>query len=253
MDSKIIKVHKGVDQKVNFKVYDPDKKLTGIEHLRVQATMVNANSGERVFTTYCRPSNKKGAMELIIKENDLMDIAAGFYNLVLTGQEWAIPETEGYITSTPFYTDTNSNVKLSIEVIDVVDPTPVATIETIPSTWMLHTDDATNDADYVSPAFPANRLKNSRNGSHTVTMYMTNFTGDFEVFGSLDSVPSQQIEDYFPINLTNMNTVISYLEYTGIDAYHFQANVMWLKFRYKPDPLMTPEQRGTMDKVQLRS
>lgn len=253
MDSKIIKVHKGVDQKLNFKVYDPDKKAAGIEHLRVLASFVNVESKERVFTTYCKVSNKKGAMELIVKETDLMDVAPGFYNLVLTGQEWAIPETEGYITASPFYTDANSNVRLSVEVIDVVDPTPTNTIEVMPNDWTLHTDPNTYDADYVSPAYPANRLKNSRNGSHTITIYMTNYTGKFEVYGTLDSIPSTSIDDYFPVNLTNMNTTIEYLEHTGIDAYHFQANVMWLKFKYIPDPLMEVEDRGTIDKVQLRS
>lgn len=253
MDSKIIKLHKGVDQKVGFKVYDPDRKLTGIEHLRVQAALVNPINGERMFTTYCKISNKKGAMELEVKETDLMDVPAGFYNLVLNGQEWSIPETEGYITATPFYTDANSNIRLSVEVSDLVDMTPVPTITIEPKNWILQTDANLLQPEYVSQAYPANRLKNSKNGSHTIAIYMTNFTGDFQVYGTLDSIPSQDLTDYFPVNLTNMNDMVTFEYYTGIDAYHFEANIMWLKFRYKHNQALSEEERGTVDLVHLRS
>lgn len=253
MDAKIIKVYKGVDNKINFKLYDSDKKKTSVDHLTVKATMINHNTKERVFIGYCNVCSGKGAMELIIGENDLMDVAPGFYDMVIVGEENAIPMTDGYVISTPFYTDPSANAKITIEVLDAVDSTPTDSILILPNNWSMYTDPHNLDPEYISGAYPANRLRNSKNGSHTIAIYFTNFTGEFEVFGSLDHIPSQDINDFFPLSMTNMGSTITYTNYSGIDAYHFEANVIWLKFRYKHDNLLSEDQKGTLDKLYLRS
>jgi hypothetical protein len=253
MESRIIKVHKGVDNVVKFKVYDADKKVSNIDHLRVSAILIDTQSSERVFKTYCKITNKKGQLELDIKEDDLINIPAGFFKLVLTAEEWAIPETEGYVTSTPFYTDPSSNINMNVQVMDSADKTPIPTIEITTKQWIYGISHDNINPEFVTQAFPANRMKNSKNGSHTIAIHMTNFKGEFQVYGTLDSTPSQNLNDYFPLDLSNNNSVITYDGYTGIDAYHFQANVMWLKFRYKNDPMLDISEIGTIDKVQLRS
>ena len=253
MNSSKIKIHKGVDNLVKFKVYDADKKVTSVDNMRVSAALIDSQNSERVFKTYCKISNKKGGIELLVKEDDLVNIPAGFYKLVLTGEEWAIPETEGYVVSTPFYTDPSSNINLSVEVLDTADKAPIPTIEILPKHWFLSTSTADNNPEYITQAFPANRLKNSKSGTHTIAIYMTDFIGEFEVYGTLDSTPSNNLEDYFPLDITGMNSTIVYNGYCGIDAYCFQANVMWLKFRFKHDPMLGEEEKGTIDKLLLRS
>lgn len=253
MESRIIKVHKGVDNLIKFKVFDADKKITSIDNLRIAAILIDCQSSERVFKTYCKITNKKGHLELAITEDDLVNIPAGFFKLVLTGEEWAIPETEGYVVSTPFYTDPSSNINMSVQIVDNIDKTPIPTIEILPKQWIYGLSTNNIDPEFVSQAYPANRLKNSKNGSHTIAIHMTNFTGEFQVYGTLDSLPSHNLYDYFPLDLTSNKSVINYNGYTGIDAYHFQANVMWLKFRYKHDPMLGETERGSIDKLQLRS
>lgn len=253
MESRIIKVHKGVDNVIKFKVFDADKKVISIDHLRVAAILIDCQSSERVFKTYCKITNKKGQLELAIKEDDLINIPAGFYKLVLTGEEWAIPETEGYVISTPFYTDPSSNINMNIQVVDNVDKTPIPTLEVTPKQWFLSISKDNVTPEYVTQAFPANRMKNSKNGSHTIAIHMTNFTGEFQAYGTLDSTPSLNLVDYFPLDLTSHKSIITYNGYTGIDAYHFQANVMWLKFRYKNDPMLDVSEIGAIDKLQIRS
>ena len=253
MDAKIIKVYKGVDNKVNFKVYDADKKKSNIDHLQIRAAMVEPITGERVFNTYCSICSTKGSLELVIGENDLMNVASGFYNLVWVGEEHSIPDTEGYITSTPFYVDPSGNLRISIEVIDAIDNTPQDTIVINKDNWRMYTDPQNLDPEFISAAYPANRLKNSKNGSHTIAIYLDNFTGEFEVYGTLDLIPSQDIRDFFKLSVTNGDSVNRYTNYTGIDAFHFSANVMWLKFRYKHDNTLSDDQKGIFEKLHLRS
>lgn len=253
MDAKIIKVYKGIDNKINFKVFDADRKKVSVDNLVVRASLIDQRSRERVYTGYCSICSIKGGMELAIKEGDLMDVAPGFYDMYLVGEEYAIPETEGHVISTPFYVDPSANIKVTVEILDAIDVTPTDSVCIMPDNWRMYTNPNNLDPEYVSSAYPANRLKNSRNGSHTFAIYLTNFTGEVEVYGSLDLIPSQELSDYFPLSVTNMSSVLNYTNYTGIDAYHFQANVMWIKFRYKHDNLLSEDQKGTVDKLYLRS
>lgn len=201
----------------------------------------------------CKITNKKGQLELVIKEDDLVNIAAGYYKLAVTAEEWAIPETEGYVTSTPFYTDPSSNINMSVQIVDSIDKTPIPTIEVLPHQWTLTLSTDNVNPEYVSQAYPANRMKNSKNGSHTIAIHMTNFKGEFQVYGTLDSTPSQSLSEYFPLEILADTTVITYDGFTGIDAYHFEANIMWLKFRYKHDPMLGVSEMGSIDKLQIRS
>ena len=42
---------------------------------------------------------------------------------------------------------------------------------------------------------------------------------------------------------------INYTNFSGVEAYNFNGNIMWVRFRYEPDPANA----GTIDKILYRS
>jgi len=93
---------------------------------------------------------------------------------------------------------------------------------------------------YSSP-FPAGRLTNSMFGTHTFTAKADNFRGKLFVFGALDHIPpaASTPDMYFPLDIDGTTNVIQfgsvnefgrYGIFSGIDAWSFSANVMWIMF-----------------------
>lgn len=92
LNKVIIKLHKGVDNQVRFRILNPDRKRVSVDHLAIRARLVDAHNKERVLERFADlVPNSKGDARLTIYEGDLINIAPGFYNLVVTGQEALIP------------------------------------------------------------------------------------------------------------------------------------------------------------------
>jgi len=113
------------------------------------------------------------------------------------------------------------------------------------------------------------RLTGYNEGMHTVALYVANFKGRIWIEASLANNPTDH--DWFPIYL---NGDIPYVEYplnrarptgnrggdTGIDAYNFQANVLWIRARVdrsyiKPQPTNQEQiaQLGIVRKIMLNN
>lgn len=98
-------------------------------------------------------------------------------------------------------------------------------------------------------------------GCHTVAIYMHNFKGRVWIEASLASEPTE--EDWFPIHLNGETPYASYprnpkkptgqLGDTGVDAFNFTANVVWLRARLDRSHLMpkpaTQEQLAQLGEV----
>lgn len=251
MNERLVKLHKGMDNEVHFRIMNSDRKKVGIEHLRVVASLVNVDNRERVMQKYCTNDPQKGMATLNIDEGDLVNIASGHYDLVISGEQYTYPETSGYVRNKPFYTDTASNIQLKAEVIPTADDTPLPTDEVVTGEWMQESISATETV-FTSSAFMANRIKNHTRGTHTIAIFGNNFTGKVEVLGSLDHTPPSSPDKYFPVSVIPFNNEILYTEFTGVDPFVFSANVMWLKFRYWPDNTAL-DAGGEITKIQLRS
>jgi hypothetical protein len=93
--------------------------------------------------------------------------------------------------------------------------------------------------EYISDACRSDGWYGYVDGNHTVAIYMHNFRGRVWIEASLANEPTET--DWFPIYL---NGEIPYAEYprnprkpsgpvgdTGVDAFNFTANVIWLRAR----------------------
>lgn len=248
MNDRIIKVHKGVDNTIGFKVYNRDRKPQAVSHLQVRTRLVNPLNSEVMLERYATATSEKGVIKLKVLEGDLMSIPVGYYNLIVTGGEELLPNQAGQIIQTPFYSDTGNNVSIKVEVTGQAEAAPQETIEILPDDWMVLS--ARNEPSiYHSGAYPAGRIRNTTSSTHTIALYTNNYSGNFKFYGSLEDMPSERLESWFPINIDTLGNEVIFDEHTGISPFVFQANYMWLKFTYEP----TSTNEGTLDKVQIRN
>ena len=245
------KLHKGVDNIIDFRILNADRKRVSVDHLAIRARLVDTQTKERVLERWADlVPNSKGDARLTIYEGDLISIAPGFYSLVVTGQEALVPgQTTSDNVNTPFYLDQGGNIIATVEVVDSADVTPAPSVELLPANWTI-TNETDSPKTFISSAIAGARVKNHLNAVHSFSAKTTAFTGTLELVGSLDLQPPSSITNYFPIDITSGSQTITFDDYTGITSHTFEANFMWIKFIYRPETSL--EDYGTMDKVLFR-
>ena len=252
-NNRTIKLHKGVDNQIRFRVLNPDRRRVSVDHLAIRCRLVNMENKERVLERFADVlTTDKGDVRLTIYEGDLVNIAPGFYSLVVTGQEALIPgNNESGNINTPFFLDNAGDIVATVEVVDSADVTPMESVELLETNWTIVSDPGLpGTKTYASSAIPGARIQNHLNAVHSFSVATTAFTGTLELRASLDLQPPADLANYFPVDITTGTQIIEFDNYTGITSHTFEANFMWLKFIYRPDTNL--EDYGTIDKVLLR-
>jgi len=253
LNRKVIKIHKGVDNQIRFRVLNPDRKTVSVDHLSIRARLISTENKERVLDRFADlVPNSKGDVRLTIYEGDIQNVAAGFYTLVVTGEEALFPGvTIGENVNTPFFTDTGSNIVATVEIVDSADVTPMESVVLLPENWTITTSETTGYRRYLSSAIQGARIKNHLNATHSFSVATTGFTGTLRVYATLDHIPSGSPSDYFPVDITSGTQTITFSNFTGITAHTFEANFMWLIFIYETENLLDAT-NGTLDKLIVR-
>lgn len=246
----MIKLHKGVDNQIRFRIKNLDRKPVSVDHLNIRARLVNADNREQVLDKNAMIAAKKGDVYLPVFEGELMNIAPGFYNLVITGEEDLIPQVEiGETYQTPFYVDGAANIVAKVEVVASADATPRPSVVLLEDNWTIKAD-AGEPIRYFSSAIPGERLRNHIHPLHTFAAYATGFTGTLKIIATLELQPPDDLEDYFQVDITTGANIIEFENYTGITSHTFEANFMWLRFVYTK--YRGVDDNGTLDKVVIR-
>jgi len=257
LNRKIIRIHKGVDNSIRFRILNPDRKVVSVDHLSIRCRFVSTENNERVLDLTAQITSTKGDVKLNISEGSLVPIAAGFYHLIVTGEEALMPGVIGSENfATPFYVDTAGDIVATVEIVASADTTPTPSVEILQNDeqndWRI-TNEVDAPTTFVSSAIPGARVKNHINAVHTFSVATTAFTGTLRLKGSLDLQPSADIRNYFPIDITSGTDVITFTNFTGITSHTFEANFLWMIFIYVPDSsLPDPPGPGVIDKVLLR-
>lgn len=253
MDKRLIKLHKGVDNTVQFKVKDKDYKKVAVEHMTVGARMVNLENDELVLEKYLHPGTCKGLMCLNVLEGDLCDIPAGYYQLILTQEKPTFGNMPESAIHLPFYSDTGDNIFYNVEVTNQGHVAPRPSIEMDPNDWVPLNADREPYITYSS-AVPANSIRNHKNSIHTFSFVADNFSGKLSLLGTLDANPPTDINQYFNIDIAPGVQDIEMDQYTGTTAFTIEANLSWVKFKLTYDPdIYNIEDNGTLEKLVWRS
>ena len=249
MNTHNIKIHKGVDNTIHFRVRDTDLKSVSVSDMTVLAKIYNRENNEKVLEKYLKIGDKCGWLALELYEGELVNVQAGHYKLVLLQENYEDTSVD-YYSQTPFYTDQINNIDFDVTITEQGLATPELSIE-INSGNITSNYSIGEPVSYYTSALPCNAIKNHLNSVHTFAIYLDNFTGKIELYGTLDFSPPTTLSQYFPVVFNQDLHYVEYDNYTGIDAFSFEANLTWVKF--KIIDLTDPADQGSFQKILWRS
>ena len=257
MNKNPIKAHKGLDNKIIFRVLGPDRVPFDIScGEQVYVRIMDPDNRSVVLEKLCRLGPAKGIVTLELNGGDIALIAPGLYTMALIRTEDFIAGVPDYYVEKPLYSDMNDNVEMEIEITEQAFKAPLKSITLEPDDW---TKDLTIPfAGPITPSFytgriPAGRVLNHINSVQSFSTYTKNFTGILEVWGSLEESPNPYVDSmrWFKIYPTSMSEDIQFIGYTGTQAWSFQTNVLWLKFRMIPSTQVLDP--GVLQKLIVRT
>ena len=252
-----LKAHKGIDNKLIFRVLTPDRVPYDVScDQQVYARIIDPDNRTVVLEKLCRLGPAKGIITLELDSGDLAIINAGLFQMVLIRTQDFVAGIPGYYVEKPLYSDLNDNVALEIEITEQAFKAPLPSITILPEDWtpdLIVPTFGPPQPCFYSARIPGARILNHINSVHSFSTYTRQFTGRLELWGTLDETPDAYLNDkrWFKIYPSTMSIDIEYTGYTGTQAWTFQANFMWLKFRYFPSKQVLDP--GVMEKIIVRT
>lgn len=240
MNNNTLRAHRGIDNKLVFRALGPDRVPFSIPpNQSIYCRIINKDNSSVVFEKICRLGPAKGIITLELNSNDLIPVSAGLYSIVLIRTDNFIANINDYFLEKPMFTDFENNVAMDLEITDQAYNSPTPSITLNPQDWT--TDLRVPNVGMPVPSFyssriPGNKTLNRSSAVHTFSTYTLNFTGSLEIWGSLEEAPDPYVSPnrWFEIYPSTMSNSVQYTSYTGTQAWTFQANIFWLKFRLIP-------------------
>lgn len=257
MNNTPLRAHKGLDNKLIFRVLGPDRAPVDVAcNNQVYARIIDPENRKVVLEKLCRLGPAKGLITLELDSGDIVDIHAGLYEMVLIRTQDFIANVPNYYVEKPLYSDINNNVSMELEITEQAFKAPHPSVVLLPEDWT---------PDIIVPTFgppmpcfyssriPGGRVQNHKDSVHTFSTYTRNFTGILEIWGTLEETPDPYLDHarWFKIYPSTMSRDIEFMQYTGTQAWTFSANFLWLKFRYFPSQeVLDP---GIIEKLIVRT
>jgi len=234
-DNKI-KLYKNSTQVVLLEVRSITRKLLAVTGQDFYINVINRLTGElsaRKIAESVDAAN--GRLSFTFVPFDLVNLHPGNYS-------FSISTIDTNQVETFLYLDHNGGANGDCEVLDKALP------EFAPSILVDDFNDTViNNQHYqVSSYHPGDGQMNYSDGQMTCAIYCDNFTGTFYIDGSLADIPSST--DWFPVLISEQYGNWPFYQFCGIESFQMTGALMWVRFRYKADPL----NEGTVDKVLYR-
>ena len=225
MDTRNLKIHKGVTNEFVFTVRNRDRKLQNIAADTVIAYLIDPYSSTRLLQRTLTDTTDVGKLKLVIQPGDIANLEKGLYKMFVTRSDIAAVDR-------PLYTDQNNNMSFNVEVTDqtVSYPVPTQTQNTFIQTSSTQLGDSSNI--YVTNALYGNLDRNFPDALHTIAMKLDGYTGNITVQAScLDGTPAteDQSTDWFDVSTDTVtdNTKTFYLT-------NFTVNCNWVRVVHSP-------------------
>jgi len=232
-----IKLYKGVTNTLDFLIRNNDRKPIKLVDYQIMVDIQNTNlpigsppqvllSKQAIIT-----DEISGKAQLLLAPGDIGNWNTGFYT-------YAVRTVDGQGRQEYLYTDVNKNAQGQFQLLETISaslspakeilggdftPTPLAEYRTI----------------YVTGSIPGDAQMQQANGTHTLAIYLTDFTGKFYVEGSLSN-DSPQPSQWFSIPLAvSVAGSVNLIEQSGVKQFTFLGNYYWVRFKYTKDPVNT--------------
>ena len=235
-----LKAHKGIDNKLIFRALNPDRSPINFPNCyQIYARIIDPENGMIALEKLCRLGPATGLIKLELDAGDIALLHAGTYNLVLIRTEEFVVGASDYLKEKPLYVDMNDNVAMQLNITEQAFKAPLPSLTLYPEDWIkdliLSTVSPPTPCYYTS-RIPGARVLNHIDSVHSFSTFTKNATGTLQIFGTLEESPDPYLSEnhWFRIFPSTQSVDIQYTQYTGTQAWTFQANFMWLKFRYIP-------------------
>jgi len=235
-----LKVYGGVDNKIKIQVRNVDQKPVNLTGYATVFTLVSRDKQKIVLEKDCESYDiTQGALYLTITREELLSIEKGLYTYSLRREVRSAVDNDEYLvtSSFPLYVDSQYGAMGVIEIDDNIKGNLNAT--SVTKEWtkkLVYNTPSGNDDYFISGLVDARPQFNTPQTLHSFQVYMTNYTGEFEIQGSLSEGGNPGTW------VTISNT--SYTEKT-IDLINITGKWNFFRFKYSPET-------GTVDKVLYR-
>lgn len=240
MNKKPMKLHKGVDNTLYFKVFSPDNRAVKLCGQKVYGRIVDLENNELLYENSCRPGPQDGVLMFDVPEIALLDIKKGLYSLSLTREKNLFFNDSGVIKADPVFSDYDSNMSLTIEVTDQAHRMPRPSFYVGEGDWHeTRTSNSITNLPYSrfeSSSISANKNNFSLGSLHSFSVHAESFSGKLEILGTLDLTPNpDSTRSWFKISVLDDEDYLQFLNFTGTRMFNFEGQYMWIKFRYTLD------------------
>jgi len=215
-----IKVYKGIDNTIQFKLLNADHKPINIELYKIMFVAFDDNE-RKVIERECHPymptdsSVHRGKFQVVITENDLNNLPRQNmrYNIYLIDEE-----NRRHITYVDSHFDNNATIVVDDYAFPPAKPAGVAEVFTPDNNFWY--------SEYIS-AQPA---LNGSEALHTVAIYTTGYEGKVTVQATLENTLASPIwGDLFEISLAGDETEPVARNFNGVFSY--------LRVKFDNDPV----------------
>jgi len=213
-------------------------------------------------------TSTRGLALLTLSESDLLDTPSQNFN-------FSIVSLDSQGNYTPTYANTYYGVKGTAEVRDDVEPYLTPSIEN--TTFGAFRDSPKDRTGQIQPQWwsfhsgnmEANPAFNTNNGLQTLALYLDNFKGHIDVYGTLQNSPSgsgNNNELYALLTSINLSTKTNGVRYVNVSGNFTNIKIKfipdgdaqgqnWYGVGYpgNPTPGVANWPNGKLDKVLLRS
>lgn len=237
MSIKEFKIYQGVASKIYVTIKNSDRKIVPAAGKLFTAYIVSNETEALVLQRQLDEVDAAaGHWELTLLEGDTSNWRPGYYKLAVTVQD---ENGDEYNLYNDFNYGASATIYLSENVTSPFKPAIISNA----SNWNETT------GVWYSGAYPGDAQEGRHDGLHTISVYMTDFTGRFWVQASLENTAPSSNSAWFDVNLGGANDYLSYTNESDIQLINFNINAQWIRFRYDPDVSNT----GTMDQVLFRT
>ena len=226
MNSRKLKVHKGVNNELLFSITNKDRKKYNVFADTLYAYIVSPTTKARVVTKLLEHTSDVGVVKLVLTDGDLQNLGRGLYQMHI------VKNDSSDQSSLPLFSDQQGNANMEIEVSDQVVQDPVATQQDLTFFQTADTDEGDAANTFVSNAMFGNLAKNFQNSQHTIAVYPTAaYTGQVTVQASCitgSPATSDVSTDWF--NVKNIDMTAN----TQIRHETFTVSANWIRVVSKP-------------------
>lgn len=185
-----LKIYRGVDNRVDIQVRNPDEKATDISGSVMVFNLFSTDSKDLVLQKDCAVVDAtKGKVYVTLTAQEMLSIESGYYNfsIVLETREDIDGSNYRVLSKAPMYSDSQYGVVSQLEVHGDIQGN---TYDSLVVKDFSYTNPIplgyTTPPYYVSSIIPANPNLETPQSLHTFAFYFTGFNGKVTIQGSLE-------------------------------------------------------------------